>query len=76
MMFLYNGMEKVLGADAHFLLGRWVEDAKTWATSDAEAKWLEFNARNQVTLWGPNGEVGSRIYRSSRCVSAGNNTGF
>ena len=57
MMFLYNGMEKVLGADGHFLLGRWVDSAKSWATTADEAKWLEYNARNQVTLWGPNGEV-------------------
>ena len=56
-MFLFRGMEQVLGAEDHFLLGRWVADAKSWATNDDEAKWLEYNARNQVTLWGPNGEV-------------------
>ena len=28
-----------------------------WAASPAEADLLEFNARNQITLWGPTGCV-------------------
>ena len=57
--FLYRSLEKVLGADSHFLLGRWIADARSWATSEEEADWLEYNARNQVTLWGPSGQVRS-----------------
>lgn len=37
-----------------FLFGRWVKDARSWARgSEEEANLYEFNARNQVTLWGP-----------------------
>lgn len=35
------------------MLGPWVAAARAAATSPAEADLLEFNARNQVTLWGP-----------------------
>ena len=37
--------------------GTWINDARSWASSPEEAAVLEFNARNQVTLWGPNGEI-------------------
>jgi hypothetical protein len=43
--------------DSHFLLGRWIAAAKSWATDIPEAFLMEFNARNQITLWGPRGEV-------------------
>ena len=29
--------------------------SKALATSDAESRLYEFNARNQITLWGPDG---------------------
>ena len=50
-------MEEVLASDTHFLLGLWLEAAKARATSDEERKLYEYNARNQITLWGPTGNV-------------------
>ena len=44
-------------ANKNFLLGPWLESAKALATNDGEKKIYEFNARNQITLWGPNGEI-------------------
>ena len=35
-----------------FLLGNWLEDAKRWGDTDAQRANLEWNARNQITLWG------------------------
>lgn len=35
-----------------WLLGNWIEDAKSWATTPEEVIQYEFNARNQLTLWG------------------------
>ena len=29
--------------------------SKALATTDAESRLYEFNARNQITLWGPDG---------------------
>jgi alpha-N-acetylglucosaminidase len=46
-------MDALLGTRREFLLGAWLSDAKRWANSDAERKLYEWNARNQITLWGP-----------------------
>lgn len=50
-------LNEVLATDEHFLLGRWLESAKALATDDNERKLYEYNARNQITLWGPNANV-------------------
>jgi len=34
-------------------LGKWVDDAVRWARNDEQRRHFEWNARNQVTLWGP-----------------------
>ncbi len=39
------------------LLGRWIGMARAWGATAAEKAHLEFNARNVLTLWGPNGEI-------------------
>jgi len=54
---LLKDMDIVLGSDPHFLMGKWIETAKAMATNAEESSLYEFNARNQVTLWGPRGEV-------------------
>ena len=53
LLGLMSDVETLLASDEHFLLGRWLEDAKTQATNDAEKQLYEYNARNQLTLWGP-----------------------
>eukprot|EP01116_Phalansterium_solitarium_P014190 TRINITY_DN31746_c0_g1_i1.p1 TRINITY_DN31746_c0_g1~~TRINITY_DN31746_c0_g1_i1.p1 ORF type:complete len:576 (-),score=130.27 TRINITY_DN31746_c0_g1_i1:32-1759(-) len=50
---LVADMDAMLATSPYTLLGSWIADAKQWATNDAEAALYEFNARNQVTLWGP-----------------------
>jgi len=50
-------LDDVLGTNVNFLLGIWLEDAKSWAKTQEESKAYEFNARNQVTLWGPTGQI-------------------
>lgn len=54
---LSNDMERVLWTSDKFLLGNWLESAKNLATNDYERKRYEFNARNQITIWGPTGQV-------------------
>ena len=46
-------MEFVLQGNEYFLLGRWLNAAKRMAKTPAEEKLFEFNARNQITTWGP-----------------------
>ena len=45
--------DALFASDENYLLGKWIETAKAFGTSDDEKKLLEFNARTQVTMWGP-----------------------
>jgi alpha-N-acetylglucosaminidase len=55
-MQIIEDLDGVLAADPNFLLGAWLHDAASWGDGDPDpthrAKYI-FNARNQVTLWGP-----------------------
>jgi len=52
-----NDMEKILKTNHNFMLGPWLESAKSLATTTNEQALYEFNARNQITLWGPDGQI-------------------
>ncbi|KAH9515418.1 hypothetical protein Btru_014406 [Bulinus truncatus] len=54
---LLADLDHLLNANERFLLGPWIADARSWGTDDNETKLYEYNARNQITLWGPNGEI-------------------
>ena len=54
---LFDDLELILSSGKDFLLGTWLEEAKSLATNDAEKRLYEYNARNQITLWGPRGEI-------------------
>lgn len=54
---LFDDLEKILGSSENFLVGKWLSDAKALATVPEEEKNYEYNARNQITLWGPRGEI-------------------
>jgi alpha-N-acetylglucosaminidase len=49
---LLDDLDELVGTREEFLLGRWIADAKRWATTDAERSLYEWNARNLITLWG------------------------
>lgn len=57
LLELFDDLEAILASSEDFLLGTWLEMAKNLATDDAESKLYEYNARNQITLWGPRGEI-------------------
>lgn len=44
-------LDQLLASNENFLLGRWIENARNSATPEASDLY-EFNARNQVTMWG------------------------
>lgn len=51
-------LDTVLLTNRNFRLSEWIKSAREWADGDDnEASFLEYNARNQITLWGPNGEI-------------------
>ena len=45
--------DELFASDEHYLLGRWVSAAKAMGANDDEKKLMEFNARTQITMWGP-----------------------
>lgn len=50
---LIRDVDRQLATRREFLLGKWIADAKRWATTDDEERLYEWNARNMITLWGP-----------------------
>ena len=53
-----SDLDTLLGSDPHFLLGSWTQSALNFSTSINETILYDLNSRNQVTLWGPQGQVG------------------
>ncbi len=54
---LMDDLDALLATRGEFLLGKWIADARCWGADDAEKRHLEWNARNQITLWGPKDSV-------------------
>ncbi|XP_066554631.1 alpha-N-acetylglucosaminidase isoform X2 [Amia ocellicauda] len=50
-------LERLLSSEKHFLLGTWLARARSLGLDAKEAQQYELNARNQVTLWGPSGNI-------------------
>lgn len=57
LLHIIDDTEEILASNANFLLGQWVAAARAWGRTPEEQDLLEFNARNQVTLWGPMGQI-------------------
>lgn len=69
--------DRLLSTHAHFMLGPWIQDARVSAKVVADSPtasspsamnqyrdYLEYNARNQITWWGPNGQASLADYAS------------
>lgn len=50
---LILAQDSLLETKPEFMLGRWLEQSKKIGRSDAEKKLYEWNARTQITTWGP-----------------------
>jgi len=65
MLTIIQDMESLLATDNYYLLGKWLADARVLAGSNkTEADLYEFNARNQLTLWGPDGNINDYARKS------------
>lgn len=53
---LLMDLDKVLATNARFMLGTWIRKAKAREKTLNDRKNLVVNAKNQITLWGPNSE--------------------
>lgn len=51
-------MENILGTNTDFTIQYWLHSIRDLRLQSSEDSYLyEMNARNQITLWGPNGEI-------------------
>jgi len=52
--FMELGMEldKFLGTRTEYLLGKWINDAKSWGSDKSEQAYYEKDARSILTIWG------------------------
>ncbi|OSD08704.1 glycoside hydrolase family 89 protein [Trametes coccinea BRFM310] len=58
LLNLLCDLDALLYTNEHFLLSNWIADARKWSHgSKTYGAYLEYNARNQITLWGPDGEI-------------------
>jgi len=51
-MTLGRDIDQFLGTKTEFMLGKWIDDAKSWAANEDEKAYYEENARMILTTWG------------------------
>ncbi|XP_050080236.1 alpha-N-acetylglucosaminidase [Anopheles maculipalpis] len=54
---LLADLDQLLLTNKRFLLGPWLESAKSFGETNLERHKYEYNARIQITLWGPQGQI-------------------
>ncbi|KAL2829302.1 putative alpha-N-acetylglucosaminidase [Aspergillus pseudoustus] len=64
LITILQAIDNVLSTNKNFMLSTWISKARSWAPSSAIADFYEYNARNQITLWGPNGEISDYASKS------------
>ncbi|OIW28203.1 putative alpha-N-acetylglucosaminidase [Coniochaeta ligniaria NRRL 30616] len=57
LIALLRTLDDVLATNDNFKLSTWIGQARSNANSSADADFMEYEARNQVTLWGPTGQI-------------------
>ena len=49
---LLSDMDRILSTDENFLVSGWIHSARSWTNgTDEDTRFLEYDARNQITLW-------------------------
>lgn len=62
---LLTALDAVLSTNANFRLSTWITAARaTTNSSETVADFLEYEARNQITLWGPTGQINDYASKS------------
>jgi alpha-N-acetylglucosaminidase len=52
-LHLITIQDSLLGTRPEFCVGKWIEDARALGVTETEKDLLEWNARTQITTWGP-----------------------
>ena len=50
---MLRDMDAIQATRRETTLGKWIDEATRWARTDEERRHYEWNARDQITLWGP-----------------------
>lgn len=53
LVSLITDIDRLVATNKHFRVENWIEDARNWAADAQEKDNMEFQARNQIGLWGP-----------------------
>ena len=57
MIGIIDDTDLLMGYFEHFRLDTWINMARTYGNDMHEQDYMEMNARNLVTRWGPNAEI-------------------
>jgi len=61
---LLTTIDSVLSTNPSFSLSTWLNTARSLSTNSTIQSFYEYNARNQITLWGPKGEINDYASKS------------
>jgi alpha-N-acetylglucosaminidase len=61
---LLDSLDDVLATNDNFKLSTWIAAARANANNTADADFFEYEARDQVTLWGPSGQISDYASKS------------
>lgn len=65
LVHLLKDLDTVLLTNPHFQLTTWIDAARAWSGGNANlSSFYEYNARNQITLWGPQGQISDYASKS------------
>jgi len=53
LLNLLDDLEAITGTNENFMLGNWLEEAKSWGETPEEKRYYEWNARTIITIWQP-----------------------
>ena len=57
MLQIIDDSDKILSDFEYFRLDFWINSARKYGLDEEERDYMELNARNLITRWGPNGEI-------------------
>ncbi|EEA22743.1 hypothetical protein TMatcc_001598 [Talaromyces marneffei ATCC 18224] len=61
---ILQAIDTILDTNEHFKLSTWISAARTSAGEQSLEDFLEYNALNQITLWGPTGQISDYASKS------------
>lgn len=67
MLGILEDLEAITATQEYFLAGKWIEDARSWGTTEEEEDFYEREARNIITTWAGKGHQSLNDYARRTC---------